>query len=317
LKRIRPFAFIIRNTVYSNVFLVYNPFAGYLQRRPRVFADAVAILRGAGHRVTLAPTAGPCDATAIARRAVEAGADLILVAGGDGTINEAMNGMVGSQTPLAVLPAGTANVLAMELRLGGNVRRAAGMLARMTPRRIAVGRLAGSNETEARHFLLMAGAGLDALLVRQVDVGMKRWAGKGAYWWSAVSMLSQTLVEFEAVVEGRRYPCGFALASRVRNYGGHLAIARGASLLDDVFEVVLFEGARALMYSKYLAGSFLDRLRAMRGVTILRARDVRFEAPAGADVHAQIDGEYAGSLPAAVEIVPGALTLLTPADYRG
>ena len=89
----------------------------------------------------LAPTSAPGDATRIACRAVAEGADLILVLGGDGTINEAVNGMVHSKAALGILPAGTANVLAMELGLGSRLDRAIERLLNSVERRVAVGKL--------------------------------------------------------------------------------------------------------------------------------------------------------------------------------
>src|SRR5207248_1624497 len=107
----------------------------------------------------------------------------------------------------------------------------------------------------------------------------------------------------------------FALITKVRNYGGDLQIARRVNMLDDQFEVVLFAGARATRYLKYLSGVAANRLAGMSGVTILRAREAVFSAASDDRVHIQIDGEYAGRLPGKVEIVPDALTLLTPASY--
>jgi diacylglycerol kinase family enzyme len=104
------------------------------------------------------------------------------------------------------------------------------------------------------------------------------------------------------------YPCGFALASRVRNYGGDLEIARGASLYRDDFEIVLFEGQDPLRYAGYMIGVGLRQVQKMPGVTTLAAQCVEILSSA----HLQIDGEYAGRQPAHLNIEPGALTLLMP-----
>jgi diacylglycerol kinase family enzyme len=103
--------------------------------------------------------------------------------------------------------------------------------------------------------------------------------------------------------------------SRVRNYGGDLEIAPSISLLDDEFEVVLFEGESSLRYIKYMLGAVTRRLKNMSGVTVLRARRVAFR-PIAAPIHLQVDGEYAGLLPARVDLVENALTLLVPPGLR-
>lgn len=293
--------------------LIYNPQAGRLRQNPRRLERALEALSAGGHSVTPQPTRAPGGGTLLARAAVEAGADLILVAGGDGTVNEALNGMVGCGVPLAVLPAGTANVLASELGLPRQPDEAAQRLKALTPARIAVGRLLADG-AEPRYFLSMAGVGLDAEIVHRLDLERKKSWGKLAYWMTGLGMLGQRLKEFDVRAEGALHRAGFALASRVRNYGGDLVIAGGASLFDDRFELVSMEGSRSWRYLKYLAGVLTGSLHGMSGVSIMHPRQVEFTAPAGVDVHVEVDGEYAGRLPATVEIIPEALTLLVPGD---
>ncbi|SPF36019.1 Diacylglycerol kinase, catalytic region (fragment) [Candidatus Sulfopaludibacter sp. SbA4] len=103
----------------------------------------------------------------------------------------------------------------------------------------------------------------------------------------------------------------------MRNYGGDFEIARSVSLLDDEFEVVLFEGRVSLRYVKYFAGMAAGRLSGMEGVTILRTDRVVVTTVEQGPAYAQIDGEFAGHLPAEVRIVPRALTVLMPGEYGG
>ena len=250
----------------------------------------------------------------MAARAAAEGADLVIAAGGDGTINEVMEGMVGSGVPLAVLPAGTANVLALETGLGANMLKAAAKLPDCVPCRISVGRMTVAGE-EPRHFLLMAGAGLDAHIVYHLDAALKSKTGKFAYWVGGMKVIGRDLPEFEVSVDGRSHECSFALVSKVRNYGGDLQIACNTSLLDDCFEVVLFEGSSSYQYLKYLAGVATRRLEGMRGVTVLRATALELSNATDSRIYVQIDGEFAGRLPAKIELVPDAITLLLPAAY--
>jgi len=251
---------------------------------------------------------------------VDRGADLILVAGGDGTINEAVNGMVHSEIPLGILPAGTANVLANELGIGNSMERAAAALTRSVQERVALGKVC--NETDQpgcpseRHFLLMAGAGLDADIVFHLNQQMKAVLGKVAYWVGGFSKIGQRIPEFTVQSVGQEYRASFALLSRVRNYGGDLEIAPTISLLDDEFEMVLFEGESSLGFLKYMTAIVLHQQRSMPGIRILRTRHAVFSAPENSKIHLQVDGEYAGTAPARVDIVPNALTLLVPSDFR-
>ena len=259
------------------------------------------------------PTTGPATAGGIARQSIQAGADLILAAGGDGTLNEVIDGMANSSVPLGAMPAGTANVLATEAGLGSGLERAVEKLLLCVPRRISLGLLHCDRRT--RYFLLMAGIGLDAHIVYNVSIPLKARLGKMAYWAGGLSLAGCSLPEFHVRVSGKDHLCSFALVSKVRNYGGDFQIARNTSLLDDHFEVVLFEGRNSLRYVKYFIGVAANRLRGMSGVSIFRAREVQIPATSERRVYIQVDGEFAGHLPAKIEIVPDALTILIPPDY--
>lgn len=247
---------------------------------------------------------------------MDRGADLILVAGGDGTINEVVNGMVNSDVPLGILPAGTANVLANELGIGNAMERAAATLAETVQERVALGMISNEANNSQRYFLLMAGAGLDADIVFHLNPRVKEAIGKVAYWVGGFSKIGRRIPEFTVQADGREYRASFALLSRVRNYGGDLEIAPSISLLDDEFEMVLFEGESSLGFLKYMLAVVVHQQKSMRGITILRTRQAVFLAPGDAGIHLQVDGEYAGLAPARVEIVPSALTLLVPTGFR-
>ena len=248
----------------------------------------------------------------LAREAIANGAQRIYAFGGDGTVNEVANGMIGSHVALGVLPGGTANVLAVELGVGTRVRRAADRMAQLKPRRIPLGKYT-DGQGHSRHFLLMAGLGLDAQIVHTINPVVKKQLGKVAYWLGGFAAVWRRLPEFEVRLDGQPGTrASFALIAKVRNYGGDLEIARRVRIDHEEFEVLLFEGEWAYLYLKYFSGVVANRLAGMSGVTVARAR--RIEVGPGAP--AQIDGEAWGHLPATIETVPDALSLLIPDTYR-
>jgi YegS/Rv2252/BmrU family lipid kinase len=295
--------------------LIFNPVAGRLRGRGRNRLDrAAGILTDAGYAVSMLPTTGPNSAGDLASKAIQEGTDIILAAGGDGTINEVIQGMAGASIPLGILPAGTANVLATEIGLGRDLERAARLIPRSVPRRIAAGRL--DCGARGRDFISMAGVGFDAHIVYNLNARLKQRFGKAAYWISGFSQAVRRFPEFEIEIDGaERAICSFALISRVRNYGGDFEIAYNASLIEDRLEVVLFRGRHSLPYLKYVTGMITGRLEGMGGVSFLTAQSVRVFDPADRRVHIQVDGEYAGRLPASITLVPNALTLLVPPEY--
>jgi len=165
--------------------LIYNPRAG--RAHPARLDRARSILARDGISTDLAPTDGPGAATDLARGAVVARRQMVIACGGDGTLNEVANGLAGSDVPLAVLPAGTANVLAKELHLPWNVEKAAALLARSRLRRIALGLMtplgrASGEPQGARYFLSVAGAGPDGAITYAVSGALKARSGIFAYW---------------------------------------------------------------------------------------------------------------------------------------
>lgn len=294
---------------------MFNPFAGGLKGYGRArLDDAASILRHTGAQVELYATPGPQTAGEIAAQAVRAGCDLILAAGGDGTINEAVNGIAGSDVPFGILPAGTANVLANEVGFANRPDHAARQLLHAVPVRIALGAL--DRPSRPRHyFVLMAGVGLDARIVYELDLKLKGRLGKLAYWHGGFRQFGRPVPRFHLSVNGCHYCASFALITRVRNYGGDFEIARRIRLLDDDFEVVIFLNREWKDYLRFFAAVMTNRLQKTSGVALTRATSVSVRAPQDHRIYIQIDGEAMGVLPAAISTVPNALTLLLPERY--
>lgn len=293
--------------------LLYNPEAGKIRSDRRLVERLLERLRRSVREVEAAPTEGPMTAGRIARAWIERGAELVCVAGGDGTLNEAAAGVAGTEAALLALPAGTANVLSNEIGTGNQPLRVAERLDEMIPVAVAPGLL--RTAAGERLFLCMAGAGLDARIVRLVSPQFKRRFGKMSYWEAGFAQLGRRLEEFEVAVDGRRFACSFALLSRVRNYGGDLWIARHANLLEDRLAAVLFEGRSSLRYLKYFLGVVTGRLRGMRGVHVLDAHEAEIRLLADPVIDLQVDGEHAGYAPAHVSLSERRIRLLVPPKY--
>jgi diacylglycerol kinase family enzyme len=281
-------------------------------RHPELFSQALDVLRLKWPEVHTVPTEGPQTAGRIASQCVAQGAGLIVVAGGDGTINEAVAGVAGTEVPFGFLPFGTANVLSNELRMGNNPVHAAELLEHCTPMPVSLGRMVAASGS--RLFLCMAGAGLDARIVRIVNPKVKSLLGKYAYWLYAFEQVGSRLHQFRVRVNGREYVTSFALISRVRNYGGDIEIAKRANLLEDHFAIVLCEGRSSSRYLKYFAGVLFNALDRMSGVHVLEATSVEIE-PIEGKLDLQLDGEHVGFGAARFEIVEGSVRLLIPAPY--
>ncbi len=241
---------------------------------------------------------------------------MILAAGGDGTINEVVNGIAGSQVHFGILPAGTANVLANEIGFSNRPDHAARQLLHAVPVRIALGSLERADQAR-RYFVLMAGVGLDARIVYELDLDLKNRLGKLAYWHGGLRQFGRPVPRFHLRANGSDYCASFALITRVRNYGGDFEIARKIRLTDSDFEVVIFQNYQWQDYLRFFGAVMTNRLYSTEGVATARATRVEVDSPEDERIYIQNDGESLGVLPATISAVPDALTLLMPKRYAG
>ena len=310
----------------SSAALIFNPAAGggRLRRQIHHLEEAQAILSRSGIDTTLLVTGEPGDATEFARQSVADGYDLVIASGGDGTNNEVVNGLAGSNVPLAVLPSGTANILAKELGIPWDVRRAAELIPHSRPRRIALGSMEflpsspdhSGNGSGRRYFLCVGGAGADGALVYSLDLGTKLKAGILAYWMEgARQLLRYRFPAFHISSQERSVEATLVVVGRTKHYGGPFQITTGASLFQDDFEVVAATSRNPFVFLTYLPALWLGSLRRRSDIYVWKTDSLRCEIP-GEVVHTQVDGEPAGRLGVAFRIVPSALTLMVPETVR-
>ena len=191
--------------------LISNPKTGRYVSKRKTIQELAADLSALGVDVELKLTTGPGDAAELAARAANNGSTDVIVAGGDGTINEAIQGIVGTNARLGILPRGTANVLARELGLPMDVDEALKIAAQGHSRRIHFGVAINETTNARRHFVLMAGIGLDASVVRRVHPGLKKRFGRGAFWLSGLSHLATWHPQkFTLEIDGSNYNATFA-----------------------------------------------------------------------------------------------------------
>jgi diacylglycerol kinase (ATP) len=285
---------------------IYNPTSRKADRS--LLNKVESLLRRQGYDVELRSTDYRLHATALAREAVAANADLIIVSGGDGTINEVIGGMALSRVPVAILPSGTANVLANELHLPRSLVAAAEMIAISQPARIALGK-AGE-----RFFILMAGIGVDASIIYALDWRLKQRLGELAFWLEGFRhWFSYQFVPLWIDVDGGRHECTFAIIARSAGYGGRLKIASHAHLLQDRLDICMFTGRSRLRYLRYLLAVLSGTHLRLHDVIYAHGKQV--QVVSDHRIKVQVDGELAGELPMRFEIVPDALTLLVPPGY--
>src|SRR3954470_4561800 len=268
--------------------LLFNPLSGgRTARRLSDVNQAMAVLKAAGVEATAEPTRGAAGAADQVHHAVSSGCDTVFACGGDGTINDILQGMVGTDAALGIIPLGTANALAHDLRLPRAAGPAASAALAATPRRIAVGKIEyqhRSGQRSFRYFTVAAGIGVDAHLFYQLNPAMKSRAGMAAYYWNATRLwLTHPMEEFDVILDdqglSRRLSVSQLLAVRIGNFGGMLReLAPGASLERNDFRVVLFQTRKRLAYLQYIVRGMISRPGEIKGIQSLHTERLRCEA---------------------------------------
>jgi diacylglycerol kinase (ATP) len=314
--------------------IIYNPMSGRAARRADNAREMARLLTERGIQTEARATAGPNDATQLAREAVDNGADTIISYGGDGTLNEVLQGIVGSPVSLAVWAGGTANVVARDLCLPTDVGRLADVIAAGKTRRITLGLAAGvggqgsgiREEAELRknprpptpdprplkrYFFMFAGIGLDASIARKVNPKLKRRTGEFAFWVEGIKhILTWRAEPFTIEIDGKKFESVFALIGNGKGYGGGFCLAPNAKLEEPLFEVYIVpKRATNLAYLRDLAACARGN-PAIRGVNIVKGRHVK--ANSSDEPWVEVDGELIGPLPMTFDVVPDALSVIVP-----
>ena len=287
--------------------IVFNPIAGQASSLEHDLYAAGKVWSERGWKVDMQPTAGPGDGTRIAREAAALGYDVVAAAGGDGTVNEVVNGLAGTATALAALPVGTVNVWVREIGLPLQPRAAAEALLNAQVRAIDLGR-AGD-----RYFLLMAGVGFDAAVTAEVRPAEKRRLGIFAYLIRAYELAwrfrgTRVRVSLDGKVVRSRVL--MVVLGNSQLYGGVLKVTVRASLDDGLLDVCIIKGNTLRSAPFRVLSILLQRYNLDPKLEYHRARTVRIETRRSLPV--QVDGDYIGQTPMTFEAVPGALRALLP-----
>jgi len=285
-----------------NIHLIANPISGG-DARPRI-AQAVAWFQAGGATVDLHLTEKRGDARRLVGL-IRGQCDRVVVAGGDGTLNEVANGLCGSDLPVAFLPLGTVNVFALETGIPVELEQACRLAIKGRPRRISLGRINGEI------FLLMVSAGWDAEAVARLRPAVKRRIGRLAYGVSAMeALLDKTPAPLQIVLaDGSRHDGFGVVVSNARHYGGRYVVTPKASLDSPQLELCLFKrgGRLAMLGCALRLGLHLPLGPPDVAFFSLDAVDIT-----GPGVPVQVDGDQWGTLPVKVACQPNALSVVLP-----
>jgi YegS/Rv2252/BmrU family lipid kinase len=309
----------------KKTFLIYNPASGRKRRqRAEAIAQIAQVFRGAGIEVESAATTHCGSAILQAREAAAAGFDTVVACGGDGTAHEVLNGLIGSSASacLGVVPLGTANLLAVDLRLPGDPVAAAQKLLGYKPREFRPGTILsqGAGGPEKRCFITAAGVGSDAELMYRTAVEAKEMWGLNAYFLEMARMaLHRRYPMFRVEWEDEQGNRGegqatLAMALRATKFPGLLRHANlGSSLTRESFCLLLFRTGKIRRFLSYFASVATGRNWKVPEVDVVHSKWFRcspLPGPNAGQIHSQADGELLGTLPVELGIESRTVKLL-------
>ena len=304
-------------------FLIYNPASGRRRaKRTQDIARVVEVLSAAGVETETCATTHAGSAIQQVQEAMSRGFDTVVSCGGDGTANEVLNGIMRSSADVALglVPLGSGNLLASDLKLPSDPAEAAKKLLTYQPRDFRPGLISsqGVSGQERRYFLVAAGVGADAELMYRTEVEAKEFWGRNAYFLEMARMALRRRypmfhVEWEDEQGNRQQgEAMLAMAVRAGKFPGLLTLVNlGTSLLRHDFCLLLFRTNKVRRFLSYFAGVATGRNWKVQDVDAIHTRWFRGTAIAGMPaIHSQADGELLGTLPAELSIESRPVKLL-------
>jgi diacylglycerol kinase (ATP) len=292
--------------------VIFNPVArGDKARHFRAWLDGIAT------ECSLKPTGGPGDARRLATKAATENFDLIIAAGGDGTVNEVLNGIGDApdgfaRSRLGVLPLGTVNVFAKELKIPAQIPAAWDILRRGRELKIDLPcvEFSAHGKTERRYFVQLAGAGLDARAIELVSWRLKKTAGPLAYVVAGFQALAERQPKISVRADGQEISGELVLIGNGKLYGGKYEIFPAADYANGLLEACVFPRVNLWTLLRCAPGFLLRNRLPEQFVQRLRAE--KFELTSENPAAFELDGEWVGHLPATFSIEPKKLRVVVP-----
>lgn len=305
--------------------LIVNASAGRGKNLQALVPALIDVLERHGVRVDTAATTAAGTAQTLAAEAVARGCDVVFACGGDGTVHEVLQGLVGTRAALGVVPIGTANVFARSLRLSSDPVKALKQQLSFEPRAIPTGevRYATRDGEATRYFTVMAGVGPDGALVYRLVAGKRSRFGRVAYYGHAARLfLTRRFPAFRVEyrrsdsVEWRELAGVSVMCARVADLGGAFSrLTRGDSLIDTDLQLIVVKPPAEIGLPAWFALSSLGLHTRNPWLEVVWVSEFRCTPlKPGQRIHTEVDGEWIGCLPMSVRLLPNAVSVLMPKD---
>lgn len=298
----------MNNRKSRRLLIIVNPAAG--QRSRKKFDHVVSALRRNNMVVDIRETRYPGHGRLVARKYVDHGYDMIVAAGGDGTINDVLNGIYPRQIPFGLIPLGTVNVLAREINLTSRMENIVDCLVKGHVRPCWPG------ISNGQYFFLMVSVGLDSLAVAHVNTALKAIIGRAAYVLSFIrEVIRSRNITCQVTADGKTYPASNVIITNGRLYGGQYICAPEARMEDRLLYLVLAEKTGRLNALKYAFLMLRQKYPACGSVSIRPVTKAVIKCDID-QMPVQIDGDNGGGLPVEISLSDSPVNLVCPDRTR-
>lgn len=291
---------------YISIMLIANPTAG--RAGGKKISMVIDFLRVEGASVDVCITRKRGDAFDAALKAANGPpVDMVVAAGGDGTINEVVNGLVGSKIPMGVIPLGSVNLFALETGIPMDISGACAVLFNGAAKEVRVGKV------NDRYFMLMAGIGFDADVVYRLDLGLKRRLGSLAYVLTGFGRLAgYSYNRLSIELDGQQRIDGYSVVvGNMKYYGGRISITPFADFQKDLLDVCIFKGMGLFNMLRYAWGVINGRHLSYSDVEYRTVKNLKVSS--SNKTYIQIDGDAFGTLPAEFTKANETISVILPA----
>jgi len=290
--------------------LIINPLSG--RKKVEAYLPRIREILGRGNILSLSMTKEKDSAFHEARKVTREGYDIIVVCGGDGTLNEVINGVIssGNSLPIGFVPCGTSNIYALSAGIPLDPIEASKIVIKVHMRKIDLGKV-GSG-ISARYFVSMAGIGYDASVIRALKPGLVNTiGGVPAHIVTGIcQLIKHKQTELSIKLDGSPYRGFQAIICNGAFYGVSSIIAPEADMADGYLDVILFKNGKRRDILRYVFAILIGGHLNFKDVEYKKAKKIEIEAPE--EVWIQVDGESMGSLPQRFEVYPQAIQMILP-----
>lgn len=290
--------------------LIINPLSG--GKKIETYLPIIKEILGKDHSLSLAMTEKKNSAFQEAQKASARDYDLIVVCGGDGTMNEVINGVVSSHSslPIGFVPCGTSNIYALSVGIPLDPVRACEIILKGFVKRIDLGKV--GTGSSLRYFISMAGIGYEASVIKSLKPGLVRtFGGVPAHLIAGVGeLIRHERIELSITADGSSWRGFEAIICNGSFYGVSSIVAPEADMADGYLDVIIFKNGRRRDILRYVLGVLRGRHIYFKDVEYAKAKKIEIHAPG--EVWIQVDGEIMGTLPQEIEICPQAIPVVLP-----